>query len=99
MYLVLAHRWCDPDNHTYVVGLYKKKQAALDARLLVIEARAGKYGCDVIEIEPATKASLDHTPEPRAYVIDCLESSVNDFRQPVLTESERQRLMVLEVGG
>ena len=49
IYVVIANRWGNREAHSYLVGVYAKKQAALDARASEIGCRGGKYDCDVIE--------------------------------------------------
>lgn len=60
VYTVHAFRYGDRDNHSYIVGLYTKKSAALLAAEREREWRGGsKYFCEVREWEPRA------TAEPR----------------------------------
>lgn len=49
VYTVHAYRWGDPEMHSYIVGVYTKKQAALNAATTEEEYRGGKYECEVLE--------------------------------------------------
>lgn len=54
VYVVIARRWGDPESHAYLVGVYEKKHAALEAAEKEADWRGGKYGCEVIAapVEP-----------------------------------------------
>ena len=54
-YTVHAYRWGDREMHSYSVGLYSKKHAALKAAESEEEWRGGKYECEVIEWIPDGK--------------------------------------------
>ena len=54
-YTVHAYRWGDREMHSYSVGLYSKKHAALKAAESEEEWRGGKYACEVIEWIPDGK--------------------------------------------
>lgn len=50
VYTVHAYRWGDRECHSYTVGVYSKKHAALTAAQSEEEYRGGgKYQCEVIE--------------------------------------------------
>lgn len=49
VYTVHAYRWGDRENHSYLVGVYSKKHAAMKAGERETEYRGGKYECEVIE--------------------------------------------------
>jgi len=49
VYTVQAFRWGDADNHSYIVGVYPKKRAALKAAETEEAYRGGKYDCEVKE--------------------------------------------------
>lgn len=51
VYTVHAYRWGDRELHSYTVGVYSKKAAALKAAEAETEYRGGKYECEVIEFE------------------------------------------------
>lgn len=51
VYTVHAYRWGDRELHSYTVGVYSKKAAALKAADAETEYRGGKYECEVIEFE------------------------------------------------
>jgi hypothetical protein len=49
VYTVHAYRWGDRENHSYLVGVYSKKLAAIKAGEATTEWRGGKYECEVIQ--------------------------------------------------
>lgn len=49
VYTVHAYRWGDRELHSYSVGVYSKKHAALDAAKTEENYRGGKYECEVLE--------------------------------------------------
>ena len=49
IYTVTAFRWGDTENHSYIVGVYPKKQAAINAANDEAQWRGGKYECEVRE--------------------------------------------------
>jgi len=49
IYTVHAYRWGDRENHSYSVGVYGKKHAALKAAETEEDYRGGKYECEVLE--------------------------------------------------
>ena len=49
VYTVRACRWGDRETHSYVVGVYAKKHAALKAAETEKEWRGGKYECEILE--------------------------------------------------
>ena len=49
IYTVMAFRWGDTENHGYIVGVYSKKQAAINAANDETQWRGGKYECEVRE--------------------------------------------------
>lgn len=49
VYTVHAYRWGDRELHSYIVGVYSKKHAALKAAHIENEYRDGKYECEVLE--------------------------------------------------
>src|SRR6266849_1212303 len=51
VYPVTAYRWSDRENHSYFVGVYAKKAAALKAADKEKDNRGGKYDCEVLEVE------------------------------------------------
>jgi hypothetical protein len=54
-YTVNAYRWGDRELHSYSVGVYTNKQAALQAAESEAEWRGGKYECEVLEWIPDSK--------------------------------------------
>ena len=49
IYTVHAYRWGDRECHSYSVGVYRKKHAALKAADKEADYRGGKYECEVLE--------------------------------------------------
>lgn len=54
IYIVVAYRWGERSNHSYTVGAFTKKQAAINCAESHANYRGGKYSC-VVEGLP-----LDH---------------------------------------
>ena len=52
LYVVTMYRWGDRDAHSYVLGVYTKKNAAIKAAELDTEYRGGKYAPEVLEVRP-----------------------------------------------
>jgi len=48
-YIVTAYRWGERSNHSYFVGLFDKKHAAIKSAKKEEDYRGGKYKCRVIE--------------------------------------------------
>jgi len=55
VYVVIAYRWGEQSNHSYLLGVYTKKHAALVAGDEHREYRGGKYECEVIEADVESK--------------------------------------------
>lgn len=49
IYTVHAYRWGDRECHSYTVGVFGKKHAALKAAETEEDYRGGKYKCEVLE--------------------------------------------------
>ena len=49
IYTVHAYRWGDRGCHSYTVGVFGKKHAALKAAETEEDYRGGKYECEVLE--------------------------------------------------
>lgn len=49
VYTVHAYRWGDRECHSYSVGVYSEKHAALTAAQTEWDYRGGKYECEVLE--------------------------------------------------
>lgn len=49
IYTVHAYRWGDRQCHSYSVGVFSKKHAALKAAQTESDYRGGKYECEVLE--------------------------------------------------
>ena len=50
LYTVHAYRWGDRECHSYTVGVFGKKHAALKAAETEEDYRGGKYECEVLEL-------------------------------------------------
>lgn len=70
-YTVHAYRWGDRELHSYLVGVYSKKHAALNAAEAETEWRGGKYECEVLEWLPDGK-NEDGSPGMPSKVIKAL---------------------------
>ena len=49
VYTVHAYRWGDRERHSYSVGVYSKKHAALKAAKTESDYRGGKYESEVLD--------------------------------------------------
>mgnify|MGYP003439954327 CR=1 FL=1 len=49
VYTVHAYRFGDAERHSYIVGVYSKKHAALKVAQTEQDYRGGKYLCEVLE--------------------------------------------------
>ncbi len=49
LFVVEALRWGDDENHSYIVGIFEKKQAAIYAGEIEETWRGGKYKCRTTE--------------------------------------------------
>lgn len=47
IYVVVAYRWGDNSNHSYTLGAFNKKHAAIECAKSHTEYRGGKYACVV----------------------------------------------------
>ena len=79
-YTVHAYRWGDRELHSYLVGVYTKKHAAIKAADDLCTYRGGKYECEVIEWIPDGKYE-DGTPGMPSNVIKPLPK-VNKLKAP-----------------
>lgn len=62
VYAVHAFRWGSNENHSYILGIYTKKAAALKAAEAELEYRGGKYSC---RVEEWVLGHLRHDGEPK----------------------------------
>ena len=60
VYTVHAYRWGDHERHSYIVGVYAKKHAALKAADVEENYRGGKYICEVLEWTLGVGATGNH---------------------------------------
>lgn len=49
VYTVNAYRFGNRERHSYCVGVYSKKHAALAAAVMEEDYRGGKYECEVLK--------------------------------------------------
>lgn len=47
IYIVNAYRWGDRENHSYTLGVFDKKELAIECADSHTNYRGGKYGCAV----------------------------------------------------
>lgn len=57
-YLVTAFRWGRRENHSYTVGIYHKKHAAITNAEKEADLRGGKYSCLVEKVHKNQDVSL-----------------------------------------
>ncbi len=65
VYTVHAYRWGDRELHSYSVGVYSKKHAALKAAQAEWDYRGGKYECEVLEWEMDSGIEGKHGNGPK----------------------------------
>ena len=65
IYTVHACRWGDTETHSYIVGVYTKKQAAVNAAITEEEYRGGKYMCAVLEWMMNEGRAGNHDVKPK----------------------------------
>lgn len=49
IYVVIAYRWGDENNHSYLVGVTPRKHCAIDMAQKENDYRGGKYTCTIYE--------------------------------------------------
>jgi hypothetical protein len=54
------YRWGDRESHSYVIGVFTKKQKALDEGEKEEEWRGGKYSAEVLEFSPNESLAGNH---------------------------------------
>lgn len=62
LYTVVAYRFGDRERHSYLVGVFEKKQKALVEAEKEEEYRGGKYICEICEIELNFSIAGNHNP-------------------------------------
>lgn len=65
VYTVHAYRWGDRECHSYTVGVYPKKHAALQAAQTESDYRGGKYECEVLEWTLDSDTEGGHDTKPK----------------------------------
>jgi hypothetical protein len=65
VYTVHAYRWGDRECHSYSVGVYSKKHAALKSAKTESDYRGGKYECEVLEWTLDSGAEGGHDTKPK----------------------------------
>ena len=65
IYVVIAYRWGNNSDHSYTLGAFNKKDAAIKCADSHTEYRGGKYGCVVEQclINQFDNDSDDYTKE------------------------------------
>lgn len=66
IYTVHAYRWGDRECHSYSVGVYSHKHAALKAAQTESDYRGGKYECEVLEWTLDSGREGNHNTAPKA---------------------------------
>ena len=51
LYVVTMYRWGERENHSYFIGVFDKKQKAVDAGNAEQEWRGGKYDPEILEAD------------------------------------------------
>ena len=59
LFVVIANRWSDPENHSYPVGAYLGLITAIGNANKEVCKRAGKYGCIVYATQQTNKFKDD----------------------------------------
>lgn len=65
MYIVTAYRWGDRGNHSYPLGVFKKKHKAISVADSHRDYRGGKYACivDSCKLDTFDNDSENYTKE------------------------------------
>lgn len=65
VYTVHAYRFGDRERHSYTVGVYSKKHAAMKAADTEEDYRGGKYTCEVLEwmLDSGREGNHDTAPK------------------------------------
>jgi len=65
VYTVHAYRWGDRERHSYTVGVYSKKHAAMKAADIEEDYRGGKYRCEVLgwQLDSGREGNHDIAPK------------------------------------
>lgn len=59
IYIIMAYRWSDINDHNYIVGVYKTLESAISNAHHEARERGGKYGCIIY----ATQRTNKHVTE------------------------------------
>jgi hypothetical protein len=51
LYVVTMYKWGDRSSHSYLNGVYTKKQKAIDACKAEEDNRGGKYNGEILEVD------------------------------------------------
>lgn len=62
LYIVNVFRWGERDKHSYFVGVFSKKQKAIDEAKKEENYRGGKYKAEIIEAEINISYAEDQNP-------------------------------------
>ncbi|HRU20246.1 MAG TPA: hypothetical protein P5125_07805 [Kiritimatiellia bacterium] len=65
VYTVHAYRWGDRERHSYTVGVYSQKHAAMKAADIEEDYRGGKYRCEVLgwQLDSGREGNHDIAPK------------------------------------
>lgn len=70
MYVVTARKWGERETHSYTVGVFSKKNAAMKYADMHTEYRGGKYAC-IVE-----KCILDEYKDDKEFFITYRTKSI-----------------------
>jgi len=91
IYTVHAYRWGDRECHSYTVGVFGKKHAALKAAENEEDYRGGKYECEVLEW--TLDSGIDGNHDNAAKVIKALPPSHAEWAAKTQQPSLSKRLL------
>jgi len=63
LFITVAYRWSDEQDHSYPVGAYKTLESAINNANKEVCERGGKYGCKVFATQHTNKFKNDRLVE------------------------------------
>lgn len=63
LYVVIAHRWSNSENHSYPVGAYITLSSAINNAHKEVCSRGGKYGCIIYATQHTNRFKEDRLVE------------------------------------
>lgn len=70
IYIVTAYKWGLRDNHSYIIGAFKKKDKAIKVADSHTTYRGGKYGCAVDECKLDSFTNTEENYSKQIYMSD-----------------------------